>query len=74
MEDSTAGSDLREICGLLRRHKRPVLILGGTADLWKMKDLGWDSMVKNMILIAQREGIPCITGEHYSSQLEREWG
>ncbi len=63
-EDSAAGADLRELCGLLRRHKRPVLILGGTADLWKLKDLGWDSMVNKKILIAKREGIPWITGKH----------
>ena len=63
-EHSAAGADLRELCGLLRRHKRHVLIIGGAADLWEMKDLGLDSTVKNMILIAQCEGIPCITGEH----------
>ena len=56
-EDSAAGADFRELCGPLRRHKRPVLLLGGTADLWKMKEPG-------LGFAGQEDGTHCPARRH----------
>ena len=43
-ETSSAGTDLRDLCLQLMKHKRPMLMIGGSADLWAFP-AGWDVMV-----------------------------
>ena len=63
-EASTIGNDLRELCGRLNQFRRPVLIVGGSSDLWGYAP-GWDIMVEKMVLMARALGIPTIDGEHH---------
>ena len=64
------GARLLKLCGQLRAHKRPVMILGGNAELWSMPP-GWDIMVKQMILICRSQGVLAIGGVHYLTQMEK---
>ena len=40
-ETSTLGNDILDLCDHLNKFRRPILVVGGSADLWV---LGWDGM------------------------------
>ncbi len=48
----------------LKRHKRAVLVVGGTGRQWGMKDPdGWDAMVSQIIGVAHSMGTMAIDGQ-----------
>ena len=66
---SNQGALLLKLCRQLRAHKRPVLILGGAAEMWQMPS-SWNVRVKQMILICRTQGVIAIDGAHYLQQME----
>ena len=69
-ETSTVGADVCELCEHLSRFRRPILVVGGNADIWGF-GIGWDVMVQNIALMARSLGIPTIDGVNYFAGLER---
>ena len=69
-ETSALRSELPELCRRLRQHRRPVVILGGSADLWGF-DPRWDLMVAKAILICRSLGIQAVDGVRYFRQMQR---
>jgi hypothetical protein len=54
-----------KFCLELHGHKRPICILGGSAQMW-------DVMVTQLIAICRSQGIMTIDGVHYLSAMEKD--
>ena len=60
--------DFRRIGEVMRRFKRPLVIVGGSADVWHY-DMAWDVTVEKMRGILGEMGIPSITGVTYLKEM-----
>ena len=69
-EASALGQELLFLCQRLRQHRRPVVILGGTAALWGF-DPRWDQMVQKAILICRHQGVQAIDGARCFVDMQR---
>ena len=60
-EPAGLEGDFRRIGKMLSRHKRPLVIVGGSADVWHY-DIAWGVTVEKMRGILAECGVPSITG------------
>ncbi len=68
---SDQGIAMMRLCMELRRHKRAVMVVGGSGRQWGMKDeIGWDAMVSQFIAIANSVGIMFIDGQKYYDHMK----
>ena len=63
-ETSTLGNDILDLCDHLHMFRRPILVVGGSADLWGF-ELRWDGMVQQISRMTRTQGIPTIDGVQY---------
>ena len=69
-KNSDIGMLIVRLCRMLQGHKRPVLIMGGSALLWKFPD-GWDTFAAHLVLMCRTNGVLCIDGVQRLSQIRR---
>ncbi len=68
---SDQGIAMMRLCMELRRHKRAVLVVGGTGHQWNMKEEeAWDAMVSQLIGVAHSMGTMAIDGQKYYDRMK----
>ena len=65
-ETSTLGNDILNLCDHLDKLRRPILVVGVSADQCGF-GLGCDVMVHRIIRMARAQGIPTVDGVQYFS-------
>ena len=69
---SDQGIAMVRLCNELKRHKRAVLVVGGTGHQWVMKDEeGWDAMVSQLLGIAHSMGTMATDGQEYYRRMQQ---
>ena len=58
------GPHVNALCQELERHKRPAIIVGGSAELWKFP-LEWNHLVNKCVTMCRAHGFPTIDGTQY---------
>ena len=69
-ETSQVGVLILQLCEALKEHRRPLVVLGGDADMWGYGDT-YDAFVHKALLICQSQGIPAIDGVDFLSHMPK---
>ncbi len=71
--DSDQGVEFMKLCMELRKHKRALIVVGGSGFQWKLSPpeaIKWDHMVSQFIGIGQSCGVMAVDGQKYYDRMK----
>ena len=73
-EQMNIGPHVNALCQELERHRRPAIIIGGSAELWEFP-LEWNHLVGKCVTMCRAHGFPTIDGTQYFRRMQtQEYG